>query len=137
MSRDIVVMSLKYDGVQKTAAMRPDWTYGLLNTVSLGDLTRLKVDFLALNASAATYSMIRRAHRQGIKVHVWTVDDPVQMSVMMSRGVDGLITDDPATARRVQEIRAELTPFGRLLVWIAGEAGLLDGLEESSTPDDA
>jgi hypothetical protein len=56
---------------------------------------------------------------------------------MMSRGVDGLITDDPAMARRVQEIRAELTPFGRLLVWIAGEAGLLDGVEESSTRDDA
>jgi len=72
-----------------------------------------------------------------MSVYVWTINDPVQMSVMMSRGVDGLITDVPAMARRVQEIRAELTPFGRLLVWIAGEVGLLDGLEESSTEDDA
>ncbi len=137
MTRDIVVMSLKYDGVRKTAALRPGWTVCLLNTVSLGDLTRLEVDFLALNASAATHSMIRRSHKRGMRVHVWTIYDPVQMSVMMSRGVDGLITDDPAMARRVQEIRAELTPFGRLLVWIAGEAGLLDGVEESSTRDDA
>lgn len=137
MTDDITVMSLKYDGVRKTAALRPDWTVGLLNTVSLGDLTRLDVDFLALNASAATHSLIRRAHRRGMSVYVWTINDPVQMSVMMSRGVDGLITDVPAMARRVQEIRAELTPFGRLLVWIAGEVGLLDGLEESSTEDDA
>ena len=137
MTRDVVVMSLKYDGVRKIAALRPGWTGGLLNTVSLGDLTRLEVDFLALNASAATYSLIRRAHRRGMSVYAWTINDPVQMSVMMSRGVDGLITDDPAMGRRVQEIRAELTPFGRLLVWIAGEAGLLDGVEESSTQDDA
>lgn len=137
MVEDIVIMSLEYDKVRKTAALRPDWTYGLLNTVSIGDLTRLEVDFLALNASAATYSMIRRARRRGIKIYVWTVDDPVQMSVMMSRGVDGIITDKPGLARDVLELREDLTPFGRIIVWIAGETGLLQGLGKSSSREDA
>ena len=137
MESDIVVMSLEYDGVRKTAALRPAWTYGLLNTVSLGDLTRLEVDFLALSANAASYSMIRRAQRRGMKVYAWTINDPVQMSVMMSRGVDGIITDQVALARQVQDLRAKLTPLGRLVVWLAGEAGLLRGVENSSSREDA
>ena len=137
MESDIVVMSLEYDGVRKTAALRPAWTYGLLNTVSLGDLTRLDVDFLALSANAASYSMIRRAQGRGMKVYAWTINDPVQMSVMMSRGVDGIITDQVALARQVQDLRATLTPLGRLVVWLAGEAGLLRGVENSSAREDA
>ncbi len=137
LASDIVIMSLEYDGLRKTAALRPEWTYGLLNTVSVGDLTRLDVDFLALNANAASFAMIRRARRQGIKVYAWTINDPVQMWVMMSRGVDGIITDEVAIARQVKEVRAELTPLGRFIVWLAGESGLLHGVEASSPRDDA
>ena len=89
-----------------TAALRPDWTYGLLNAVAIGDLTRLDVDFLALTAKATTVPMIRRTHRRGMKIYPWTINDPVQMSVMMSRGADGIITDRVALANRVKELRA-------------------------------
>jgi len=56
---------------------------------------------------------------------------------MMSRGVDGIITDEPALARQVMELRKQLSPFGRLVVWIAGETGLLHGVDKSSTEEDA
>ena len=134
---DIVIMSLEYEGVRKTAALRPEWTYGLLNTVALGDLTRLDVDFLALNANAASFLMIRRAHQQGMKVYAWTIDDPIQMWVMMSRGVDGIITNEVAMAHQVKDVRAALTPLGRFIVWLAGESGLLRGVEGSSSREDA
>jgi len=137
MTPDIVIMSLNYDGVRNTAALRPDWTYGLLNAVAIGDLTRLEVDFLALTAKAASISMIRRTHKRGMKIYAWTIDDPVQMWVMMSRGVDGIITDRVALANRVQELREEVTPVGRFIVWMAGEAGLLRGMQETSSEDDA
>ena len=81
--------------------------------------------------------MVQRAHKQGMKVYVWTINDPVQMSVMMSRGVDGIITDNPALARQVLELRKQLSPFGRLVVWVAGETGLLRGVDKYSTADDA
>ena len=137
MMSNIVIMSLNYDGVRKTAGLRPTWTYGLLNAVAIGDLTHLDVDFLALTAKASSYGTIRHAHKRGMKVYAWTVDDPVQMSVMMSRGVDGIITDKVALARRVQEFREKLTPLGRFVVWMAGESGLLRGMEKSSARDDA
>jgi glycerophosphoryl diester phosphodiesterase len=137
MESDIMVMSLKIDGLRKVAALRPAWTRGLLNTASIGDLTRLDLDFLALNSRAASLAMINRAHKQEMKVYVWTINDPVQMSVMMSRGVDGIITDEPALARQVMELRKQLTPFGRLIVWIAGETGFLHGVDKYSTEEDA
>jgi glycerophosphoryl diester phosphodiesterase len=137
MESDIMIMSLKIDGLRKVVALRPAWTRGLLNTASIGDLTRLDLNFLALNSMAASTAMIHRAHKQGMKVFVWTVNDPVQMSVMMSRGVDGIITDEPALAHQVMELRKQLSPFGRLVVWIAGETGLLQGVDKFSTEEDA
>jgi len=137
MGSEIKLMSLSRDGLDKAGALRPGWTRGLLATVSIGDLTRLDVDFLALNSAAATQSQIRLAHRRGMKVYVWTINDPVQMSVMLSRGADGIITDEPALARQVLLLREQLSPLGHLVVWIAGETGLLRDLEDASVKDDA
>jgi glycerophosphoryl diester phosphodiesterase len=137
MTSHIVIMSLNYDGVLKAAALRPDWTCGLLNAVAIGDVTRLDVDFLALTGKATTVSMIRRTHRREMKIYPWTINNPAQMWVMMSRGADGIITDRVALANYVKEVRAELTPVGRFIVWIAGEVGLLEGVRASSPEENA
>ena len=137
MEPHIMLMSLKREGLRRAAALRPNWTRGLLNTVSVGDLTRLDLDFLALNSAAASLSQIRRAHKRGMKVYAWTINDPVQLSVMMSRGVDGVITDRPDVAREVLEFREQLSSVGRFVIWIAGETGLLRGAKESSAAEDA
>ena len=137
MAGQIVVMSLKYDGVRKVAELRPDWTVGLLNAVAIGNLTRLDVDFLALTSDATSMSMIRRTHKRGMKIYPWTIDDPVQMWVMMSRGADGIITDEVERANQIKELRARVTPVGRLIIWIAAEVGLLHGADVPSSVDDA
>ena len=40
-------------------------------------------------------AMIRALHRQGIPLHVWTVNDPADMERMLDWGADGLVTDRP------------------------------------------
>jgi glycerophosphoryl diester phosphodiesterase len=38
---------------------------------------------------------VRRVHEAGGKVHVWTVDDPADVELCLSLGVDGIITNRP------------------------------------------
>lgn len=48
---------------------------------------------------------IRRAHRAGLPVHVWTIDDPLEMTKLLDQGVDGIMTDLPEILRSVLQSR--------------------------------
>ena len=133
MEDDVLIMSLKYDGIQKVRKLRPNWTIGLLSAVAVGDLTEVDADFLAVNTGISTRRFIRLARKRGKDVHVWTVDDPITMSTMISRGAKSLITNDPALAREVLRQRAELGSLERLLL----ELAILFGTPPSSTAEDA
>jgi glycerophosphoryl diester phosphodiesterase len=116
---ETAIMSLKYTAVKKMRALRPDWKIGLLSTTSIGDLSSLDADFLAVAMGMASAGFIRRTHEAGKQVFVWTVNDPVSMSRMISLGVDGIITDEPEMARQVLTERAKLSSAERLLIHTA------------------
>ncbi|MDA0563267.1 glycerophosphodiester phosphodiesterase [Streptomonospora sp. S1-112] len=55
-------------------------------------------------------AMVARAHRRGIEVVPWTVNDPATMHAVLDTGVDGLITDYPDRLRTVMQERGLKLP---------------------------
>ncbi|HEV7965129.1 MAG TPA: glycerophosphodiester phosphodiesterase family protein, partial [Actinoplanes sp.] len=52
------------------------------------------------------------AHRLGLQVHVWTIDDPGVMGELLDLGVDGIMTDRIEVLRDVYASRGLWPPSG-------------------------
>ncbi|HEV7146739.1 MAG TPA: glycerophosphodiester phosphodiesterase family protein [Pedococcus sp.] len=55
--------------------------------------------------------LVEGAHRIGVRVVVWTVDEPHQMTRLLDAGVDGIITDRPDLLREVLVARDQWLPM--------------------------
>ena len=129
----VAIMSLKYPAVQKMRALRPDWRVGVLAATSIGDLSGLEGDFLALNQASISGRLVQRAEASGKDVYAWTVNDPVTIARMLLLGVDGLITDDPALARKAVAGYNGLTLGERLLLALSDRISLTVDPEDIET----
>ncbi len=123
MADQIATMSLKYPAVQNMLQLRPEWRTGVLAATSIGDLTGLEGDFVAVSAASLTSRLIQRAAAAGKDVYVWTVNDAAMMSRMISLGVDGLITDEPGLARDVIAHHQTLSTAERFLLRLGDTIG--------------
>lgn len=63
-----------------------------------------------------TARFVAAAHRAGLPVHVWTVNDEAQMHALLDLGVDGIMTD------RLRLLRAVFASRGCSAVGARGEA---------------
>ncbi len=105
----VVVTSLDYAALKQVESLEPRLVTGHIVTAAVGNVVRTEADFVSLNAARATPSLVRRAHAAGKDVHVWTVNQPEVMLRMIERGVDNIITDDPALLARVIDERKALS----------------------------
>jgi glycerophosphoryl diester phosphodiesterase len=48
-----------------------------------------------LNSAVISVRVVERCHAIGVAVFAWTVNDPGLAATLVSKGVDGIITDDP------------------------------------------
>ena len=113
---NVVIMSLKIKAVNQIKNLRPAWKAGLLTTATLGNLTRVNADFLAVHSRMVTSRFVRNVQRADKGLMVWTVNDTVGMTRYFSMNVDGLITDEPALAVKLLEQRAEMDPIEKVLI---------------------
>jgi glycerophosphoryl diester phosphodiesterase len=45
--------------------------------------------------------LIATAHRLGLAIHAWVIDDPHQVTALLDRSVDGIMSDDLDALRSV------------------------------------
>jgi glycerophosphoryl diester phosphodiesterase len=50
---------------------------------------------------------LRAAHRRGLPVHVWTIDEADEMRRLLDLGIDGIMTDQPAVLKEVLVSRGQ------------------------------
>jgi glycerophosphoryl diester phosphodiesterase len=59
------------------------------------------------DTTVVTAELVAEAHRRGIQVHVWTIDDPAEMAALLDLGADGIMTDRPAVLKDVLAARQQ------------------------------
>jgi glycerophosphoryl diester phosphodiesterase len=111
-----VVTSLNLVGLAHVEEIDSSVRTGAIIFGKLGQLSDLRWDVLAISARLATRDAIVSAQRSGKEVHVWTVNDPRQMSHFINLGVDNILTDRPRQLADLLADRAELTDEERLLL---------------------
>ncbi len=61
----------------------------------LGELVELGAEGIHVSLGLADRRLVGAAHARGLKVRVYTINDPAVMSELIDRGVDGIFTDWP------------------------------------------
>ncbi|MCE5270948.1 glycerophosphodiester phosphodiesterase [bacterium] len=95
-----VVSSFDLDQLEQIKVIAPE----IRRAPLYGD--KLPEDYLAvahalgawsvnLNKGVITAGLVKRCHKQGFRVLVWTVDEPEEIARLKALGVDGIIGDYP------------------------------------------
>lgn len=109
-----IITSLDSAALAEVQRLAPELKVGQIVTASVGNVTRLPGQILSMNQHAATRRFIRQARTAGKEVHVWTLNEPSDMLLMIERGAQNLITDHPDVVVRLLRQRAELSDVEKL-----------------------
>ena len=61
---------------------------------------------VSLGMSRALPASVAAAHRYGLEIHAWTINDRAEMDRLLALGVDGIMSDLPGLARVAVDLRA-------------------------------
>ncbi|MDA2925906.1 glycerophosphodiester phosphodiesterase [Acidobacteria bacterium AH-259-G07] len=102
----VIVQSFNHAAVRKVKEENPSIATGaLIDYRSPDPVSEVKAagaETLGLKSSLVTREIIEKAHRNGLRVFVWTVNKLARIRKMLILGVDGVITDYPSRVRRSQ-----------------------------------
>lgn len=116
-----VVTSLEYSVLEEVRALDPTIRTGIVITAFSGDPFDIDIDFYSVQPLVGTASFILAAHRHNREVHVWTLNNPVKVNLVVDRGADNIITDYPAMARETIEARTKVDEMVGLFRRVLGQ----------------
>jgi glycerophosphoryl diester phosphodiesterase len=134
---ECVVSSLNYEALVQARRVNPRLKTAAIVTVSIGDIDRLEVDALSVNARRLENRLIRVARARGKEVYAWTVDDPRRMITLMERGVSNIVTNVPDVLIRLRTEFAGLGKVERRLLAARYLLGLEPELDAPGTGDES
>jgi glycerophosphoryl diester phosphodiesterase len=119
-TNDVIVASFHDDrlvrfraaapSIHTSAAMQESWTiggalqHGHSPSIPAG-IVALQIPFRFEHNGPPLFdaNFVEAAHQHGLAVHVWTIDEPEEMQLLLTLGVDGIISDRPSVLTSVCE----------------------------------
>lgn len=103
---ELLVVSFDATALRRVRRLAPGLAVGLVweafHRLPAGGIPGwVDVSLANLFGLALAPDHVAEAHRQGMRVHVWTVEAEAEVAAMLALGVDGMVTDRPGLVRRV------------------------------------
>jgi len=109
MEERIIYSSFNHYSLMEIKKLNPSAKTGLLYNIGMVDpwiyANYLKADAIhpQFRIIGSLPETVNRCHENGIKVNVWTVDDPQDINLMLEYGVDGIISNKPDLALKCRD----------------------------------
>lgn len=111
----VLIKSFDIEVVQSVRSLAPEIPVGISfifrvpflsmivhRWIRFGDVLDEDVDFLHVHRLGVTQSLIEEAHKEGMRVIAWDVNDETTMARLMRMGVDGIETDEAALLKQIR-----------------------------------
>jgi len=95
-----VIQCLEFDPLLEVRQLAPEVPIGYLLSFNARRPSRLDVDFLSAEQNRLDGKFLHHSHRSGQQVYAWTVNRTEDMQRLFDLGIDGIITDQAALARK-------------------------------------
>ena len=97
-NKNVVLVSFLEDALKKVRQLDPEVETGLIyakHSNPLKAALELKAQWLLSFYKFTHTANVQKAHENGLKVLVWTVNTPLEAANMAKKGVDGIASDKP------------------------------------------
>jgi len=98
MQKNIVIVSFLEDALKKVKELNKDIATGLIYAKHKNPLKaalELKANYLLALYRFTRTANVEKAHENGLKVIVWTINSPQEAEEYAKKGVDGIASDKP------------------------------------------
>ena len=95
---NVIITSFLEDALKKTRELNPDIQTGLIYAKHKNPIktaTGLEANYLLPLYRFTHTANVQKAHENGLKVIVWTINTPEEAAEYAKKGVDGIATDKP------------------------------------------
>lgn len=101
--RDYIYQSLDRNIVETIKERYPAMRVGFIVPLNFGNLVNVNADFIVIEEFSFSASMQRQARERNMDLLVWTITTPEAARKYMLADVDGIITEIPEEAMKVQD----------------------------------
>ena len=104
LEKNVVIVSFLEDALKKVRALDKDIETGLIYAKHKNPVKaalELKANYLLALYRFTHTANVQQAHENGLKIIVWTINNPEEVEEYVKKGVDGITSDKPDILMRV------------------------------------